>query len=699
MTANDFFQGNVFDAYEYFGAHVCRNESGEELGVWFRVFAPNASKVALFGECNNWGETVMNRCEFYGVFECFCPDARTGQMYKYRIWGQNGTMQEHADPYGFGMEVRPAFCSIVRDVNEYSFGDKEWMENRTVCADQALNIYEIHAGSWKKPDWEEVQARLAGNGQEGSGIKKEAATDPLLAISRQQEHLGDCQQEYIGGKKQDRKNGHRESEGVQGSGGCREPERVQGNNGYREATALDLEMADQDPGAAQWYSYQELGERLIPYLLENHYTHVEFMPLAEHPFDGSWGYQQTGFFAPTSRYGTAKELQYLIDHLHQAGIGVIMDFVPVHFATDGYGLKEFDGTCLFEYPNDAVGFSEWGSANFIHSRKEVWCFIQSAANYWLEKYHVDGLRYDAVSRLIYWQGSEHRGVNNTTLEFLKHLNQGLKERHPTAMLIAEDSTSYPGVTRPIWENGLGFDYKWDLGWMHDTLEYFQTPPEYRTRDYHKLTFSMMYYYNEKYLLEFSHDEVVHGKATILQKMYGDYDIKFPQGRGLYLYMIMHPGKKLNFMGSEIGQLREWDEKKEQDWLLRKFPFHDSFYRYIQELNRIYKEYVCLHKDYDGENFKWLDCHQEERCIYTILRQHYGNKSLVAIFNFSAVTQEDYQVLLPSRLSARLILNSDWEQYGGKTKPGRETWRAENNQYGVGLTVSIPAFSGIVFETE
>lgn len=200
MTANDFFQGNVFDAYEYFGAHVCRNESGEELGVWFRVFAPNASKVALFGECNNWGETVMNRCEFYGVFECFCPDARTGQMYKYRIWGQNGTMQEHADPYGFGMEVRPAFCSIVRDVNEYSFGDKEWMENRTVCADQALNIYEIHAGSWKKPDWEEVQARLAGNGQEGSGIKKEAATDPLLAISRQQEHLGDCQQEYIGGR-------------------------------------------------------------------------------------------------------------------------------------------------------------------------------------------------------------------------------------------------------------------------------------------------------------------------------------------------------------------------------------------------------------------------------------------------------------------------------------------------------------------
>ncbi|MCI8950574.1 MAG: 1,4-alpha-glucan branching enzyme [Lachnospiraceae bacterium] len=649
MTANDFFQGNVFDAYEYFGAHVCRNESGEEQGVWFRVFAPNASKVALLGECNGWEELIMNRCEFYGVFQCFCPEARTGQRYQYRIWSQNGTLQDHADPYGFGMEVRPAWCSIIRDLNEYSFGDQEWMQNRTVCTDRALNIYEIHAGSWKKPDWETVQTLLAGNSQETEGILKEE--------------------------------------------GC------QGESRHRETMEKGMEAGERDPGAAQWYPYLELADHLIPYLLENHYTHVEFMPLAEHPYDGSWGYQQTGFFAPTSRYGTAKELQYLIDHLHQAGIGVIMDFVPVHFATDNYGLKEFDGTCLYEYPNDAVGFSEWGSANFIHSRKEVWCFIQSAANYWLEKYHVDGLRFDAVSRLIYWQGSEHRGVNNTTLEFLKHLNQGLKERHPTAMLIAEDSTSYPGVTRSVWENGLGFDYKWDLGWMHDTLEYFQTPPEYRTRDYHKLTFSMMYYYNEKYLLEFSHDEVVHGKATILQKMYGDYDIKFPQGRGLYLYMMMHPGKKLNFMGSELGQLREWDEKKEQDWMLRTFPLHDSFYRYIQELNRIYMEYVCLHKDYDGENFKWLDCHQEERCIYTILRQHYGNKSLAAIFNFSAIVQENYQVLLPSRLSARLILNSDWEQYGGRTRPGQESWRAENVAYGVELTVSIPAFSGIVFETE
>lgn len=666
MTANDFFQGNVFDAYEYLGAHVCRNERGEETGVWFRVFAPNASRVTLFGQCNNWGETDLSCCEFYGVYQCFCPEARTGQLYKYRIWDQNGAVQDHADPYGFGMEVRPACCSIIRDVDAYEFHDQEWMKNRSVGYDQPVNIYEIHAGSWKKPVLAET-----------SGRKGEAGPDSAA-----------LEASFGAGAPEKGKTGKKKAEAAQT--GAVKP----------ESAGADARKAQpEDPGAAQWYTYEELAELLIPYLQENHYTHVEFMPLAEHPFDGSWGYQQTGFFAPTSRYGTAAGLQYLVDRLHQEGIGVILDFVPVHFATDGYGLKDFDGTCLYEYPNDAVGSSEWGSANFIHSRKEVWCFLQSAANYWLDKYHVDGLRYDAVSRLIFWQGSEQRGVNNTTLEFLKHLNQGLKERHPSVMLIAEDSTSYPGVTRPIWENGLGFDYKWDLGWMHDTLEYFQTAPEYRTRDYHKLTFSMMYYYNEKYMLEFSHDEVVHGKATILQKMYGDYDMKFPQGRSLYLFMLMHPGKKLNFMGSELGQLREWDESREQDWLLLQYPLHDSFCQYIKELNRIYMEYVCLHRDYDGENFKWLDCHQEERCIYTTIRQHYGSKSLATVFNFSNAYQENYSVVLPGRLSARLVLNSDWEQYGGRTRLGQEVWEARQNTYGVELTVSIPPFCGIVFETE
>ena len=441
---------------------------------------------------------------------------------------------------------------------------------------------------------------------------------------------------------------------------------------------------------------EELAELLIPYIKENHYTHLEFMPLSEHPFDGSWGYQNTGFFAPTSRYGTPDQLKKLVDKCHQAGIGVIMDFVPVHFAVDYYGLKEFDGTCLYEYPNAAVGESEWGSCNFMHSRGEVRCFLQSAANYWLEEFHFDGLRMDAVSRLIYWQGDERRGVNGTTLDFLKTMNQGLKQRHPTAMLIAEDSTSYPGVTKPVEKGGLGFDYKWDLGFMHDTLEYFQTAPEYRARDYHKLTFSMMYFYHENYMLEFCHDEVVHGKATILQKMNGDYDGKFPQARAMYMYMMVHPGKKLNFMGNEFGQLREWDEKREQDWDMLKYPNHDALHRYMIELNRIYRENDAFHRDYDPENFRWVDCHQEERCIYAMERVGIKRK-YIAVFNFSNVLQEAYEFKVEEDAKIRVALHSDWEEFGGST--AKKTSLVQNEYKNGKVILNLPPFSGILLESE
>ena len=306
-----------------------------------------------------------------------------------------------------------------------------------------------------------------------------------------------------------------------------------------------------------WYSFSQIADRLIEYVKDHGYTHIEFLPLAEHPFDGSWGYQNTGFFSATSRYGTPRDLMELVDKCHQNGIGVIMDFVPVHFALDEYGLKNFDGTPLYEYPHQDVGYSEWGSCNFMHSRREVACFLQSAAEFWLKVYHFDGLRMDAISRAIYWQGDPNRGVNNCTVEFLRTMNSGLREHFPTAMLIAEDSTSFPNVTKPVDKGGLGFDYKWDLGWMNDTLGYFAQPPKQRSEIYHKLTFSMMYYYNERYILPLSHDEVVHGKATIVNKMFGEYEDKFRQARAFYAYMYMHPGKKLNFMGNEFGQLREW----------------------------------------------------------------------------------------------------------------------------------------------
>ena len=471
MDFYGFYTGKIFDAYEYLGAHPDKD------GTTFRTFAPAASRITVIGEFNDWQEWELNKTYDGNFWECYARGAKPGMMYKYRIYRQDGSCVEHCDPYGFGMELRPAFASIIRDLSHYKFKDSKWMQKRSVCKDKPLNIYELHFGSFKKPS----------------------------------------------------------------------------------------EKAD------DWYTYVEMIDILIPYLRENDYNYIEIMPLSEHPCDESWGYQNTGFFSPTARYGTAEELMKFIDACHKNDIGVIMDFVPVHFAVDHYALADYDGTALYEYPHQDVGVSEWGSCNFMHSRGEVRSFLQSAANYWLSVYHVDGIRMDAISRIIYWQGEPARGVNNNAVDFIREMTRGLKTMHPTAMLSAEDSTSFEGVTKPVDQGGLGFDYKWDMGWMNDTLDYFRTAPEYRSRDYHKLTFSMMYYYNDDFLLPLSHDEVVHGKATIAQKMYGEYEEKFPQARAFYMYMYAHPGKKLNFMGNEIGQLREWDEKREQDWDILKYP--------------------------------------------------------------------------------------------------------------------------------
>ena len=419
--------------------------------------------------------------------------------------------------------------------------------------------------------------------------------------------------------------------------------------------------------ADDWYTYTEMADILIPYLKEYGYNYVEIMPLSEHPCDESWGYQNTGFFSPTSRYGTAENLMKFVDTCHQNDIGVILDFVPVHFAVDGYALANYDGTALYEYPHQDVGVSEWGSCNFMHSRGEVRSFLQSAANYWLTEYHMDGIRMDAISRIIYWQGEPARGVNHNAVEFIREMNRGLKTMHPTAILSAEDSTSFPNVTKPVSEGGLGFDYKWDMGWMNDTLDYFRTAPEYRSRDYHKLTFSMMYYYNDTFLLPLSHDEVVHGKATILQKMSGDYDMKFPQARAFYMYMYAHPGKKLNFMGNELGQLREWDEKREQDWNILKYPIHDAFHHFMKDLNLIYQTHPALsQKDYTPDGFQWIDCHQEERCIYAFERRS-DQERILALFNFSDTQQEKYEFEVKDAKKLTILIASDMEQYAGTKK--------------------------------
>ncbi len=564
MDIYGFYTGKIFDAYDFLGCHLDGNRG------YFRTYAPNASRVTVIGEFTGWKDYEMNRIHDGKFWELITDGVEDGMMYKYRIYGRDGSVTEHCDPYGFGMELRPDSASIARDMNRYVFHDTKWMRDRSDCRRGPLNIYEIHAGSWK--------------------------TNP------------------------------------------------ENENG--------------------WYKYNELADILIPYLKENGYNYVEMMPIAEHPCDNSWGYQSTGFYSPTSRYGTADELREFIDKCHQNGIGVLLDFVPVHFAVDGYGLSMYDGTAIYEYPNCDVGYSEWGSKNFNHSRGEVQSYLQSCANYWLKEYHFDGLRMDAISNIIYWQGDSRRGINRNALQFLQYMNRGLKGMYPSIILAAEDSSPYPGITKCADWGGLGFDYKWDLGWMNDTLIYFKDGMDDRIKDYHKLTFSMMYYYSENFILPFSHDEVVHGKATIMQKMNGQYDEKFPQARALYMYMYTHPGKKLNFMGNEIGQLREWDETREQDWDILKYPVHDAFHRYMMELNKLYLEHSALwEKDFDNDGFMWIDCHEEGRCIYAYERRS-STERLVIVCKFTNTPEENYYCHVEGASGLKLLLASDADCFDG-----------------------------------
>ena len=570
MDFYGFYTGRLFDAHHWLGAHPAAG------GTVFRTFAPGARAVGLLLP---GGERPMNKIGDGNFYELTVPDAPDGTPYEYRIYSGAG-YTDHCDPYGFGMELRPAHRSLVRDLSGYTFGDERWMRARGDGHEGPMNIYEMHLGSWRR--------------------KADGGT----------------------------------------------------------------------------YTYDELAGPLADYLCESGYNYVEFLPLAEYPCDESWGYQATGFFAPTSRYGTPTQLMALVDTLHRRGIGVLLDFVPAHFALDAYALARYDGTALYEYPHSDVGVSEWGSCNFMHSRGEVRSFLQSAARHWLETFHFDGLRFDAISRILYWQGDERRGINGNGVEFLRGINAGLKQRFPGCILAAEDSTNFAGVTRPAERGGLGFDYKWDLGWMHDTLSFLQTDPAARPQAYHRLTFSMLYYYNERYLLPFSHDEVVHGKATILQKMNGGYDGKFPQGRALYLYMMAHPGKKLNFMGGEIGQLREWDPAREQDWCLRRYPNHDGFYHYITALNRLYLSEPALWAEDDfPEGFAWLDCHREPQCLYAFERRG-GGRRVAAVCNFSDKAQP-FALTGAAATELRTLLYSDWQPYGGATPPDREPCRLEN----------------------
>ena len=449
-----------------------------------------------------------------------------------------------------------------------------------------------------------------------------------------------------------------------------------------------------------YYRYDELGEYLIPYLKEHGYTHVELLPLAEHPFDGSWGYQDTGYYSATSRYGLPKQLMSFVDACHKEGIGVIMDFVPVHFVKDAHGLANFDGGQVYEYYNERDRFSEWGTVNFDLWSETVRSFLMSSVSFWIEYYHIDGIRMDAVSNVIFWKGNKEKGVNEGALYFLKRFNYLIHDRYPGIMTIAEDSSDFQGVTKPTIDGGLGFDYKWDLGWMNDTLKYYSKDPIYRKYEHNSLTFSMMYFYSEKFILPFSHDEVVHGKHTIVDKMWGNYEQKFAQARNVYAYMMTHPGKKLNFMGNELGMLMEWTEKKSCDWHLLKYPMHDSFLRYIHDLNHIYVSTPAFYKtDYAFDGMEWIDADNNSQSIYSYIRSD-GKKDYVVVLNMTPCSYEDYRIGVRTYGEYMELINSEKDIYSGcnmcnYTPVMSEVIEAHRKPYSI--SIRIAPFSAIIFE--
>jgi len=448
------------------------------------------------------------------------------------------------------------------------------------------------------------------------------------------------------------------------------------------------------------HTYYEMIDLLVPYVSKMGYTHIELMPLNEYPLDASWGYQQYGYFAPTARYGNAYQLKMLIDACHRAGLGVIMDIVVVHFAVDDYGLRMFDGTPLYESGDRSRAVSQWGTLYFDYSKPAVTSFLMSSAGLWLDKYHVDGLRVDAVSNLIFLDGDKTKGPNHGGVDFIKRFNIALHAAYKGIMTIAEDSSDYPHVTQPVDQGGLGFDYKWDLGWMNDTLGYYKLDPIYRQYHHNELTFSMAYFWAERFILPLSHDEVVHSKATIVNKMWGLYGEKFAQCKNLMVYMYAHPGKKLSFMGNEIATFREFDENRELDWFLLKYPAHDAYQRFTRDLNAIYRDHPAFWRfDYDCRGFEWIDADNSGQQIYSFMRYD-ENSCYLVVLNMSPVSYEDYVIGVPSYGYYTEIINSERDIYGGCNMCNFTKLRAvkpASHGRPYHLKIRIAPFAGLIFQ--
>lgn len=625
-----FAEGNHHRIYEKLGAHL--TEINGVKGVYFAVWAPNARNVSVIGDFNNWdGRQHQMRKNLIGVWELFVPDLTYGEHYKYEVKNQDGHPYEKSDPYGFQQEVRPKTASIVTDLDSYHWHDNDWVEQRrhTDALTQPISIYEVHLGSWLHAASSEP-AQLP-NGE----------TEPVVPVSE-----------------------------------------------------LHTE--------ARFLTYRELAQKLIPYVKELGYTHIELLPIAEHPFDGSWGYQVTGYYACTSRFGKPEDLMYFIDQCHQNGIGVIVDWVPGHFPKDGHGLAFFDGTHLYEHADPRKGeHKEWGTLVFNYNRNEVRNFLVANALFWFDKYHIDGIRVDAVASMLYldycrkegeWVTNQYGGRENIeAADFIRQANHVIFSYFPGILSIAEESTSWPMVSWPTYVGGLGFNLKWNMGWMHDMLDYFHMDPWFRQFHQNNITFSIWYNHSENFMLALSHDEIVHGKSNMLGKMPGDSWQKFANVRCLFTYMFAHPGKKTLFMSMEFGQWSEWNVWGDLEWQLLQYEPHQQLKKFMSDLNHLYRQEPALYtQDFAQEGFEWIDCSDNRHSVVSFIRRSKdSNDFIVAVCNFTPQPHSHYRIGVPELGFYTELFNSDARQYGGSNMGNlggkwTDEWSVHNRPYSLDL---------------
>jgi 1,4-alpha-glucan branching enzyme len=614
-----FNEGTLRQGYNLLGSHAVEIDGVH--GVRFSVWAPNAERVSVVGEFNQWDGRIhpMRLHGASGVWEIFLPDVAQHALYRYELRNRDtGAISTKTDPYAQGYEHRPHTAALAAPAHQHQWQDAAWLKQRGEWdwLHGAINIYEVHAGSWKRhPD-------------------------------------------------------------------------------------------------GRPYSYRELAVDLIPYVQGMGYTHIELLPISEHPLDESWGYQATGYFAPTSRFGSPDELRGFIDACHLANIGVILDWVPAHFPQDSFALAHFDGTALYEHEDPRLGFhQDWGTHIFNYGRNEVKSFLMSSAHFWLSEFHFDGLRVDAVASMLYldysrqagqWIPNKYGGRENLeAVDFLRAMNIMVHEDFPGALTMAEESTSWPGVSRPTYLGGLGFSLKWNMGWMNDTLGYFKHDPVHRRYHHNQLTFGQMYAYSENFILPFSHDEVVHGKGSLLGKMPGDAWQKFANLRLLQVYQMTTPGKKLNFMGNEFAQGREWQDKWELEWWQLGEALHRGMHNLCHDLNVLYRDLPTLHDlDFQSEGFSWIDCTDAAKSVLSYQRRARNGSSVIVALNLTPLPRQHYRIGLPALGEYREILNSDSEYYAGSNLGNAGSITAEAMPW-MGLPysaeITLPPLAGVILQ--